>query len=168
MAAELPGSISSAAGSAARPPRPALDPYSEALLPTLQIAELSRDKLFRPSRPTGRAVTAQGHPRAIFKRAIERGNLVVAEATAREIGRLTLEEAPSSVLIYSEHDPIKFERGGTALARPLRDRGEGRLAAHGATRPLRRWPSFGLGTANRREVPPGASAALVLRPSLAS
>jgi hypothetical protein len=25
-------------------------------------------------------MTAQGHPRAIFKRAIERGNLVVAEA----------------------------------------------------------------------------------------
>jgi hypothetical protein len=38
-------------------------------------------------------MTAQGHPRAIFKRAVERGNLVIAEATAREIGRLTLEEA---------------------------------------------------------------------------
>jgi hypothetical protein len=39
-------------------------------------------RLTRPSGPTGRAVTAQGHPRAIFKRAIERGNVVVAEATA--------------------------------------------------------------------------------------
>jgi hypothetical protein len=29
-------------------------------------------------------VTAQGHPRSIFKRPIERGNVVVAEATARE------------------------------------------------------------------------------------
>ncbi len=55
-------------------------------------------------------MAAQGHPRAIFKRAIERGNLVVAEATAREIGRLSLEEALSVVLLYSEHDPIKFER----------------------------------------------------------
>jgi hypothetical protein len=55
-------------------------------------------------------VTAQGHPRAIFKRAIERGNIVVAEATARELGRLTLEEALSLLLLYAEHDPIKFER----------------------------------------------------------
>jgi hypothetical protein len=30
-------------------------------------------------------LTAQGHPRAIFKRAIERGNLLVAEVTAREL-----------------------------------------------------------------------------------
>jgi hypothetical protein len=38
-------------------------------------------------------MTAQGHPRSIFNRAVERGNFVVAEATARELGRLTLEEA---------------------------------------------------------------------------
>jgi hypothetical protein len=55
-------------------------------------------------------VTAQGHPRAIFSRAIERGNLVIAEATAREIGRLTLEEALRLLFLYAEHDPIKFER----------------------------------------------------------
>jgi hypothetical protein len=55
-------------------------------------------------------VTAQEHPRAIFKRAIERGNLVIAEATAREIGGLTLEEALRLLFFYAEHDPIKFER----------------------------------------------------------
>jgi hypothetical protein len=49
-----------------------------------------------PSGPTGRAVTAQGHPKAIFERAVERGNLVVAEATTWELGQLTLEEATSS------------------------------------------------------------------------
>ena len=38
-------------------------------------------------------MTAQGHPRAIFKRAIERGNVALAEATARELGRLSLDEA---------------------------------------------------------------------------
>jgi hypothetical protein len=38
-------------------------------------------------------LTAQGHPRAIFKRAIENGNLVVAEMTARQLGRLTLEDS---------------------------------------------------------------------------
>ena len=37
-------------------------------------------------------MTAPGHPRAIFRRAIERGNLLVAETTAREIGRVTLVE----------------------------------------------------------------------------
>jgi hypothetical protein len=37
-------------------------------------------------------LTAQGHPRAIFKRAIESGNVVVAEATVRELGRLSLVE----------------------------------------------------------------------------
>jgi hypothetical protein len=35
-------------------------------------------------------LTAQGHPRTIFKRAIEKESLVIAEATARDLGRLTL------------------------------------------------------------------------------
>jgi hypothetical protein len=55
-------------------------------------------------------VTAQGHPRAIFSRAVERGNLVVAETTARELGRLTLEEALRLLFLYVEKEPIKFER----------------------------------------------------------
>jgi hypothetical protein len=38
-------------------------------------------------------VTAQGHPRRIFQTAIERGNLVLAEATAREFGRISLDES---------------------------------------------------------------------------
>jgi hypothetical protein len=33
-------------------------------------------------------MTPQGDPRAIFKRAIENGNLLVAEMTARELGRI--------------------------------------------------------------------------------
>ena len=55
-------------------------------------------------------MTAQGHPRAIFKRAIERGNIVAAEATAREVGNLTLDEALLLVFLYAEKEPIKFER----------------------------------------------------------
>jgi hypothetical protein len=54
-------------------------------------------------------VTAQGHPRAIFKRAIERGNVLVAETTAREIG-LGLEEALQLVLLYAAYEPQKLER----------------------------------------------------------
>jgi hypothetical protein len=35
-------------------------------------------------------VTAQGHPRRIFAAAIERGNIVIAEAAARELGRISV------------------------------------------------------------------------------
>jgi hypothetical protein len=56
-------------------------------------------------------LTAQGHPRAIFNRAIERGNLLVAEATTRELGgRISLEEALRLVFLYADQDPRKFER----------------------------------------------------------
>jgi hypothetical protein len=55
-------------------------------------------------------MTAQGHPRAIFTRAIERGNLVAAEASAREIGKLTLEEALRLLFLYAEKDPVRYER----------------------------------------------------------
>jgi hypothetical protein len=55
-------------------------------------------------------MTAQGHPRAIFKRAIEHSNLVAAEASAREVGNLTLEEALRLLFLYAEKDPTKYER----------------------------------------------------------
>jgi hypothetical protein len=38
-------------------------------------------------------VTAQGHPRTGFRRAIERGNYLVAVTTAREVGQLDFAEA---------------------------------------------------------------------------
>jgi hypothetical protein len=55
-------------------------------------------------------VTAQGHPRAIFTRAIERGNLVVAEMAAREIGRLTLGEALALTALVAQKDPTHRSR----------------------------------------------------------
>jgi hypothetical protein len=55
-------------------------------------------------------VTAQGHPRAIFTRAIEHGNLVAAEASAREVGHLTSEEALRLLFLYAEKDPVRYER----------------------------------------------------------
>jgi hypothetical protein len=65
-------------------------------------------------------LTAQGHPRAIFTRAIENGNLVIAEATAREITNLTLEEALRLLFLYAEKDPVKYERAALRwLARYL-------------------------------------------------
>jgi len=41
----------------------------------------------------GGASTSQGHARSVFKRALEHDNLVVAEATAEEIGHFSLVEA---------------------------------------------------------------------------
>jgi hypothetical protein len=37
--------------------------------------------------------TSQGHPRTVFRRAVDRGNLVAAELTARELGGLDPSEA---------------------------------------------------------------------------
>jgi hypothetical protein len=50
-------------------------------------------------------MTAQGHPRSIFKRAIENCNLVVAEMTARELGRLTLDESLALTGLVLQKDP---------------------------------------------------------------
>ena len=35
----------------------------------------------------------------------------MAEATARQIGRLALEEALRLLFLYAEKEPIKYERG---------------------------------------------------------
>jgi hypothetical protein len=69
-------------------------------------------------------LTAQGHPRAIFQRAVERGNLVIAEATAREIG-LSLEEALQLVLLYAAYEPEKLERAALRWCRRYLDEGKG-------------------------------------------
>jgi hypothetical protein len=55
-------------------------------------------------------MTAQGHPRAIFSRAIGNGNLVAAEASAREVENLTLEEALRLLFLYAEKDPARYEK----------------------------------------------------------
>ena len=47
-------------------------------------------------------MTAQGHPRAIFRRAIERRNLLVAETIARELGTISLDEALALVCLVAE------------------------------------------------------------------
>jgi hypothetical protein len=67
-------------------------------------------------------MTAQGHPRAIFTRAIENGNLVAAQAVAREVGNLTLEEALRLLFLYAEKDPLRYDRAALRwLARYVRD-----------------------------------------------
>jgi hypothetical protein len=58
----------------------------------------------------GGASTSQGHARTVFRRALERGNLLVAEATAKEIGRLTLGEALELTLLIAREDPRRHPR----------------------------------------------------------
>jgi hypothetical protein len=55
-------------------------------------------------------LTAQGHPRVIFKRACERGNLLIAETTAREIGRISLQEALWLTALIALKDPRRRSR----------------------------------------------------------
>ena len=55
-------------------------------------------------------MTAQGHPRRIFATAIERGNIVMAEATARELGRISLENALALTALVAEKDPKRRSR----------------------------------------------------------
>ena len=55
-------------------------------------------------------MTAQGHPRATFHRAIERGNLAVAETILRELGRPTLGELLELTILIAFKDPHRHAR----------------------------------------------------------
>jgi hypothetical protein len=60
--------------------------------------------------PGGGASTSQGHPRTIFRRALEHDNLVVAEVTAREIGRVTIAEALELTALVTRKQPQRYGR----------------------------------------------------------
>ena len=64
-------------------------------------------------------MTAQGHPRAIFKRAIKNGNVLVAEMTARELGRLSLAEALALTALVVQKDPTRRSRYAVRWLRRL-------------------------------------------------
>jgi hypothetical protein len=70
-------------------------------------------------------VTAQGHPRAIYHRAIERGNLLIAETTLRELGRPTLGELLELTILIALKDPRRYPRVSARwLVRYLEAHGE--------------------------------------------
>src|SRR4029077_8686372 len=73
---------------------------------------------YAPSAGPGKEahVTSQGHPRTVFCRALEHGNLMIAEATAREIGHVELSEALELTALIALHDA---ERGQRAALRWL-------------------------------------------------
>jgi hypothetical protein len=66
-------------------------------------------------------VTAQGHPRTIFRRAIEHGNLTVAEATVREIGVVSLAEALALTALVAQKEPHRRSRYTIRWLRRLLD-----------------------------------------------
>jgi hypothetical protein len=73
----------------------------------------------------GGLLTAQGHPRAIYQRAIERGNLLVAETTLRELGRPTLGELLELTILIAFKDPRRYPRVSARwLVRYLEAHGE--------------------------------------------
>jgi hypothetical protein len=55
-------------------------------------------------------LTPHGHPYAEFKRALERGNLWMAEAAARDLPQVSLEDAYKLVCLYGEKESPKFEK----------------------------------------------------------
>ena len=69
-------------------------------------------------------MTAQGHPRAIFKRAIETGNLLVAEMTARKLGRISLDESLALTVLVAEKDPERRSRFAMRWLRRLLEEDE--------------------------------------------
>jgi hypothetical protein len=90
-----------------------------------------------PSGPGEACTTAQGHPRAIFQRAIECGNLLVAQNTLREIGRVTLVEALQLTALIAVKDPRRHARVSARwLARSLEERDQATIdeAAAGRVR----------------------------------
>jgi hypothetical protein len=62
----------------------------------------------RPRR--GAASTSQGHPLAIFRRALQRGNLTVAEAVSKELPPLDLTDALELTILIARKDPRRHPR----------------------------------------------------------
>ncbi len=71
-------------------------------------------------------VTLEGSAHTRFKRAVERGSILLAEMSAREMGYVDLEAALALAGLYAAEDSPKFGKAATrflarlALERPLR------------------------------------------------
>jgi hypothetical protein len=68
-------------------------------------------------------MTSQGTAHGRFTRAVANGNLRGAEMAARELGRLSLDDALSLCVLLAEQDAARFERAALRwLARLLGER----------------------------------------------
>lgn len=82
-------------------------------------------------------VTSQGSPLTRFRRAIRGQSVLMAELSAREAGRLPLEDALALVALYAATDDEKFDRAAVRwLVRVVEERrlslGDMQLAAAAA------------------------------------
>ncbi len=55
-------------------------------------------------------MTSEGHPYAIFRRALDRGDVVAAWAAATDLPHLDLVDALALCLLTAERQPARFER----------------------------------------------------------
>lgn len=55
-------------------------------------------------------MTSEGHPYAVFRRALERGNLVTAWSAALELQVVSLPDALALCLLVRDRDPARFPR----------------------------------------------------------
>ena len=69
-------------------------------------------------------MTSPGHPSAVFQRALKNGNLWVAEAEARDMRRVPLEDALTLVYLYAEKESPKYERAAMKWLRHYLDEKE--------------------------------------------
>ena len=60
-----------------------------------------------------------GSPYAVFQRALRNGNLWAAEAEARDMRHVSLEDALKLVHLYAEKEAAKVWFGGDEMAEPL-------------------------------------------------
>jgi len=86
------------------------DPRRSDLAPTFGGPRAGAVKSESPLGPGEEGTTSQGHPRTIFKRALEHDNLVLAEVTAREIGRVTIAEALELTALVARKQPDRYGR----------------------------------------------------------
>lgn len=63
-----------------------------------------------PAPGGGTTTSQQGRPRTVFARALQTGNLVVAEGMARELGRNSLAEALELTALVARKDPRRHPR----------------------------------------------------------
>jgi hypothetical protein len=66
-------------------------------------------------------VTSSGHPYAELQRALKNGNLWVAEAVARDMRHVPLEDAYKLVCLYAAKDSRKFERAAMKRSPTLKN-----------------------------------------------
>jgi hypothetical protein len=68
-----------------------------------EVVNAPCSRLIAPSGPREESTsTSQGRPRTVFARALQNGNLYVAEALARELGRISSVEAGARVTLLME------------------------------------------------------------------